>query len=150
MLIEMNVEGIILDERTGTYVLVLKDRVGSQTLPIWIGQPEAESIAIAIEKMEIPRPLTHDFLRNTLSALNIRISKVVITDLRDNTYYADVHLEDSSGETRVDARPSDAIASALRFNAPIYVNDDLLESRQKDELQDWLQNIKPKDFEDNS
>ena len=150
MLIKMNVEGIILDERTGTYVLVLKDHIGSQTLPIWIGQPEAESIAIALEKMEIPRPLTHDFLRNILSALNIRISKVVITDLRDNTYYADVHLEDSNGETLVDARPSDAIASALRFDAPIYVNDDLLESRQKDELQDWLQNIKPKDFEDNS
>lgn len=146
MLIPMKVEGLLFDPRSGMYILLLKEIDGSQTLPIWIGKPEADSIALALGKVATPRPLTHDLMKNILKALDVEISRVVVTDIIDNTYYAILYLSDGERELAIDSRPSDAVALALRVNAPIFVEEDILERRHTDELEEWLKNLKPEDF----
>lgn len=146
MLIPMKVEGLLFDPRSGMYILLLKEIDGSQTLPIWIGKPEADSIALALGKVATPRPLTHDLMKNILKALDVEISRVVVTDIIDNTYYAILYLTDGERELAIDSRPSDAVALALRVNAPIFVEEDILERRHTDELEEWLKNLKPEDF----
>ncbi len=146
MLIPMKVEGLLFDPRSGMYILLLKEIDGSQTLPIWIGKPEADSIALALGKVATPRPLTHDLMKNILKALGVEISRVVVTDIIDNTYYAILYLSDGDRELAIDSRPSDAVAIALRVNAPIFVEEDILERRHTDELEEWLKNLKPEDF----
>ncbi len=146
MLIQMKVEGLLFDPRSGMYILLLKEIDGAQTLPIWIGKPEADSIALALGKVVTPRPLTHDLLKNILHTLHIEVSRVIVTDIIDNTYYAVLYLIDGDREIPVDSRPSDAVALALRVNAPIFVEDGILERRQSDELEEWLKNLKPEDF----
>ncbi len=146
MLVEMKVEGLLFDPRSNMYILLLRETEGTSTLPIWIGKPEADSIALALGKVMTPRPLTHDLVKNMIENLKMRISRIVITDLLENTYYALIYLTDGKKEVPVDSRPSDAVAVALRTNAAILVEDSILEQRNSDELEDWLKNLRPEDF----
>lgn len=146
MLIEMKVEGLLFDPRSGMYILLLQQVDGDETLPIWIGKPEADSIALALGKVITPRPLTHDLIKNILEELEVKITKIVITDLIDNTYYALIYTFDGIKEKTIDSRPSDAVAIALRVQAPIFVEEGIFELRKGDELEEWLKNLKPEDF----
>jgi bifunctional DNase/RNase len=146
MLVEMKVEGLLFDPRSSMYILLLKELNSSNTLPIWIGKPEADSIALALGKVATPRPLTHDLVKNITDGLNVKITKVIITEIIDNTYYALIYLNDGKTETLIDSRPSDAVAVALRAKVSIFVEDSLLEKRTADELDEWLKNLKPEDF----
>jgi bifunctional DNase/RNase len=146
MLIQMKVEGLLFDPRSNMYILLLKEIDGTGTLPIWIGKPEADSIALALGKVETPRPLTHDLIKNITDGLKIRITKIIVTEIQDNTYYSLLCINDSKKETFVDSRPSDAVAVALRVNAPIFVEETILEQKSTDELEEWLKNLKPEDF----
>lgn len=128
------------------YILLLKEIDGDGTLPIWIGKPEADSIALALGGVITPRPLTHDLIKNLLGSLKIRITRVVVTEILDNTYYALIYLSDGRREMPVDSRPSDAVAVALRVNAPIFVEEGILERKSTDELEEWLKNLRPEDF----
>lgn len=142
----MRVEGLLFDPRSGMYILLLHQVDGTETLPIWIGKPEADSIALALGKVITPRPLTHDLVKNVFDGLNAKITKIVITDIIENTYYASIYAIYGNREVAVDARPSDAVAVALRVQAPIFVKDSVLEVRMADELEEWLKNLKPEDF----
>jgi hypothetical protein len=146
MLIQMKVEGMLFDPRSNMYILLLKEINGNGTLPIWIGKPEADSIALALGKVETPRPLTHDLVKNITDSLKTTITKIIVTEIQDNTYYALICLNDGKKETLVDSRPSDAVAVALRVNAPIFIEDSIMERKSSDELEDWLKNLKPEDF----
>lgn len=146
MLIQMKVEGLLFDPRSSMYILLLKEIDGEGTLPIWIGKPEADSIALALGGVITPRPLTHDLIKNLLSSIKIRITRVVVTEILDNTYYALIYLTDGEREVPVDSRPSDAVAIALRVNAPIFVEEDIMERKSTDELEEWLKNLRPEDF----
>lgn len=133
MFIEMKVAGITLDPMTKMPIVILKDSSGENALPIWIGIAEASAIATQLEKIDLARPMTHDLLRNILNELNVRLEKVEVTDLRDNTYFAILHLKVDGETVPVDSRPSDAIALALRTESPIFVDEDVLnKSRQID------------------
>ena len=142
----MRVEGLLFDPRSNMYILLLKEIDGNSTLPIWIGKPEADSIALALGKVETPRPLTHDLIKNIADCLKVKITKIIVTKIQDNTYYALVCLNDGKKETFVDSRPSDAVAVALRARAPIFIEDSIIEQRSADELEEWLKNLKPEDF----
>jgi len=146
MLVQMKVEGMLFDPRSNMYILLLKEIDGNGTLPIWIGKPEADSIALALGKIETPRPLTHDLIKNIADGLKIRITKIIVIEILDNTYYALVCLSDGKKDTLVDSRPSDAVAVALRVNASIFVEESVLEQKSSDELEEWLKNLKPEDF----
>jgi hypothetical protein len=146
MLVEMKVEGLLFDPRSNMYILLLKEVSGAGTLPIWIGKPEADSIALALGKVATPRPLTHDLVKNIVDGLRVKIVKIVVTEISDNTYYALICLDDGGKETLVDSRPSDAVAVALRASAPIFVEDSIMATRSADELDEWLKNLKPEDF----
>ena len=146
MLVEMKVEGLLLDPRSNMYILLLKEANGAGTLPIWIGKPEADSIALALGKVATPRPLTHDLVKNIVDGLRVKIVKIVVTEISDNTYYALICLNNGGKETLVDSRPSDAVAVALRASAPIFVEDSIMATRSADELDEWLKNLKPEDF----
>lgn len=142
----MKVEGMLFDPRSNMYILLLKEINGNGTLPIWIGKPEADSIALALGKVETPRPLTHDLVKNITDSLKTTITKIIVTEIQDNTYYALICLNDGKKETLVDSRPSDAVAVALRVNAPIFIEDSIMAHKSSDELEDWLKNLKPEDF----
>ncbi len=146
MVVEMKVEGLLFDPRSNMYILLLKEVDGAGTLPIWIGKPEADSIALALGKVATPRPLTHDLVKNIVEGLKMKITRIVVTEIIDNTYYALIHLSDGKKETLIDSRPSDAVAVALRANASIFVDDAILGTRTADELDEWLKNLKPEDF----
>jgi bifunctional DNase/RNase len=147
MLTQMKIEGLLFDPRSNMYILLLREIDGDDTLPIWIGRPEADSIALAVGKIATPRPLTHDLIKNVIVGLNTKVTRVVVTEIVDNTYYAVVYVDKSGEEVPVDSRPSDAIAVALRTNSPIFVEKNVIESRNNDELEEWLKNLKPEDFE---
>jgi hypothetical protein len=146
MIIRMKVDGLLFDPRSGMYILLLKAVEGTETLPIWIGKPEADSIALALGKVVTPRPLTHDLIKNILVEMKMSVSKVIVKEILDNTYFAGLYLTDGKFEMQIDARPSDAVAIALRTNSPIYINKDVLETKHTDELEEWLKNLKPEDF----
>ncbi len=136
MFIEMKVAGIILDPSSNVPVLILKDRDERHTVPIWIGIVEASAIATELEKTEMPRPMTHDLLRNVLRELNATVDRIEVTELRDNTFFAAIHLRTPAGNRVLDARPSDAVALALRVSAPIFVEERViaqLGSREQEE-----------------
>ncbi len=132
MYIEMVVGGLTIDPLTNSPVLILKDRQGEQTLPIWIGVLEATSIATVLENIDVGRPMTHDLLKNIVHDLGARILRVEICDLKNNTYYALLHLEKNGECLQIDSRPSDAIAIALRSGAPIFVLDEVLAKSKKE------------------
>ncbi|WP_420264796.1 bifunctional nuclease family protein [Candidatus Magnetominusculus dajiuhuensis] len=146
MVIKMKVDGLLFDPRSGMYILLLKAVDGEETLPIWIGKPEADSIALALGKVVTPRPLTHDLLKNVIEELNMSVAKVIVHEIVDNTYYAMLYVTDGKAERPIDSRPSDAVAVALRTNSPIYVEETVIERRNTDELEEWLKNLKPEDF----
>lgn len=146
MLVKMKVEGLLFDPRSNMYILLLKDTDGSETLPIWIGKPEADSIALALGKVATPRPLTHDLVKNIIDSVKVKVTRIVVTQILDNTYYALIYLTDGKDEMPVDSRPSDAVAVALRTDAPIFVEDEVLKKKNTDELEDWLKNLRPEDF----
>ncbi len=128
------------------YILLLQQVDGSGTLPIWIGKPEADSIALALGKVITPRPLTHDLIKNVFDSMDVKATRVVITEIIENTYYALIYVNDGAREITIDSRPSDAVAVALRVQVPIFVEEDVLEVRKADELEEWLKNLKPEDF----
>ncbi|MHB8880842.1 MAG: bifunctional nuclease family protein [Thermodesulfovibrionales bacterium] len=146
MLVEMKVEGLLFDPRSNMYILLLKGTDDQGTLPIWIGKPEADSIALALGKVATPRPLTHDLIKNVVDGLQVKITRVVVTEIIDNTYFAIIYLNDGKKETLIDSRPSDAVAVALRAGVPIYVDESIVGARSADELDEWLKNLKPEDF----
>lgn len=125
--LEMYVGGLMLDPNTQTPVVVLKDEGGDVCLPIWIGVAEATSIASAIKQINMSRPLTHDLIYDILNEIGVKIKSIVITDLRDSTYFAELVLMHGDRALIIDSRPSDAIAIALRAAAPIYVSQRVLE-----------------------
>jgi bifunctional DNase/RNase len=152
---KMEIKGLLLDPISNTPVVVLKDAEEKFFLPIWIGVFEANAIALKIENVATSRPMTHDLFFNTLGDLKARIDKVVISDLRENTFYARIFLVREGESIEIDSRPSDALALALRFDAGIYVEDDVLEKSRKIEVEDarnpdrlkkWLEEIDPEEL----
>jgi uncharacterized protein len=156
MQIEMTIKGLMVDPITNMPIIILRDQEGQRVLPIWVGVFEANAIALQIENVTTPRPMTHDLLRNVIHDLKAQIRKIVVSDLRENTFYALIHL-DLHGETiAVDARPSDAIALALRARAPIFVEDRVIDHAKTidfapdkgdaERLQKWLESLDPDDL----
>ncbi|MCE5243574.1 MAG: bifunctional nuclease family protein [Syntrophobacteraceae bacterium] len=130
---EMKVTGLVMDPQTNTPILILKDPHSESSLPIWIGLLEATAIATELEKIQFPRPMTHDLIKNCFEHLHVKVERIEVYDLRNNTYYALIYLRDREAVSTIDARPSDAIAIALRTNAPIFVKEDVLVKYQKSE-----------------
>lgn len=157
-MLEMKVRGLTLDPLTNTALVILRDIEGTKALPIWIGPQEANAIVLEIEQVPTPRPMTHDLIKNILEGMNATVARVVVNDLKESTFYATLFLTVDGQEVRIDARPSDAIAVALRVQAPIYVTQDVIEragsidvsdqglAEDSDTIKDWLENIKPEDF----
>ena len=156
MQIEMVIKGLMVDPITNMPIIVLRDKDGDRVLPIWVGVFEANAIALQIENIATPRPMTHDLLRNVIGDLNGRVERVVVSDLRENTFYALIYVAVGSDLVAVDARPSDAIALALRTQAPIFVEEyvidnakglDLAQDRGDTErLQRWLESLDPEEL----
>ncbi len=144
MLYLMRVRGLLFDPRGNMYIVVLED--AQRSFPIWVGIPEANAIALELEKVVTPRPMTHDLLKNILARLGIEVTRIVVNDLRENTYYATIFLQNGNSEIHVDSRPSDAIALALRCDAPIYVDEEVVRKQTTEALDEWLKNVKPEDF----
>lgn len=134
MLKEMKIAGITVDPFTNTPIVLLKDLEEKDVLPIWIGLLEASSIATALENIQTPRPMTHDLLKNILDQLGIKVIKIEVNDLKDNTYYALIHLDVSNKRLTIDARPSDALAIALRTGASIFVEESVIQRSAKVDL----------------
>jgi uncharacterized protein len=129
MEIEVKIRALMMDPNSGTPIIILKDINSETMLPIWVGAYEANAIALEIEKIAPPRPMTHDLLRNLIVELGLKVDRVVVTSLRDNTFYAVIELTGENGEPmRLDSRPSDAIALALRADCPIYVDLDVIQA----------------------
>lgn len=157
-MIEMKVMGIALDTRTGSPIVVLHDKENRRALPIWIGSAEASSIIRKIENLLVTRPMTHDLIISIIEKTGYKISKVEINDVEKETYYATIFLEDSEGkEIEIDSRPSDAIAVAIRIDAPIFVTANVLsngsvstdsakDAEEAEEFKNFVQSIKPSDF----
>lgn len=142
----MKVRGLVFDPHTNMYIVILNDETDKEILPIWIGKFEANAICFILEGITPPRPMTHDLTKNVLDTLDVKIISVVINNLKDNTYYAKIHLQAGGSEVVIDSRPSDAIALALRASAPIFVAEDVLDKRNSENLDQWLKNLKPEDF----
>ena len=123
MLVRVKVERVTLDTATSRFVVILKDEKQNRWLPIVVGSTEAQAIALQLENISPPRPLTHDLLKNVLNTIHIAINRIIVNDLRENTYFALIELQTNGDSTDIDARPSDAIALALRMGAPIYVDE---------------------------
>jgi bifunctional DNase/RNase len=121
------IAGLAMDAASNTPIILLKTEDDGQTLPIWIGLLEATSIASALQEIQFDRPMTHDLFKNLTQLLNIQIDRIDICDLKENTFYAEIHFASEDSSFTMDARPSDAIALALRFNAPIFVDDRVIE-----------------------
>lgn len=126
MEIEMTIRGLMIDPITNMPIIVLRDSDGQRVLPIWVGVFEANAIALQIENVQTPRPMTHDLLKSVVDGLAATVDRVVVCDLRDNTFYATIYLRAAGALVPVDARPSDAIALALRSSAPIFVEESVI------------------------
>jgi bifunctional DNase/RNase len=156
MEVEMKIRGLTMDPVTQMPIVVLKDVNGNTVLPIWVGIFEANAIALEIEKVSTPRPMTHDLLKTVLMGLETGVRKVVVSDLKDDTFYALIWLERGGELISIDSRPSDALALALRLDCPIYVEDTVLktskltntvnEKVQSDELRKWLEGLNDEDL----
>jgi len=131
MEIEVKIRGLMMDPNSGTPIIILKDVNSDTMLPIWVGAYEANAIALEIEKIAPQRPMTHDLLRNLIVEMGARVERVVVTELRDNTFFAVIEMRSSEGEAiLLDSRPSDAIALALRADCPIYVQEEVIRASQ--------------------
>lgn len=153
MQIEMTIKGLMVDPVTNTPIVLLHDPEGQRVLPIWVGVSEANAIALQIENISSPRPMTHDLLRNVITDLKGELRRVVLNDLKGNTFYAQLHLRVDGADAIIDARPSDAIALALRTRAPIFAEDHVIvnaksvdmttDKGNSERLQQWLENLDP-------
>ena len=156
MEVEMKIRGLMMDPITNMPIVILKEASGSGILPIWVGVYEANAIALEIEKVVTPRPMTHDLLKNVLTGLDACVQKVVVTDIKDDTFYALIWLERNGTMVSIDSRPSDALALALRIDCPIFVEDEVLKSSKcqngtqdrikDDELRKLLENLPDEDL----
>jgi uncharacterized protein len=156
MLIEMSIKGLMIDPVTNAPIVLLRDVRQDRVLPIWVGPVEANAIALQIENVTTPRPMTHDLLMRLLQELGARLDRVVISDLRESTFFAYLELRRGTDPLLIDARPSDAIALALRAGAPIFVAESVLENAKplnaapdqedRDRLQKWLESLDPDDL----
>ncbi|MBN2206352.1 MAG: bifunctional nuclease family protein [Candidatus Aminicenantes bacterium] len=156
MEIEMKIKGLVVDPVSKMPIIVLEDPSGERILPIWIGVFEANAIALTIENIPTPRPMTHDLMKNFLNRLEIALEKIVVTDVRNNTFYALLHCRHGDAPLLLDSRPSDAIALALRMKSPIFVEEGVVEKAQSLKLDDnlenserlkkWLEGLKLEDF----
>jgi len=143
---QVRVRGLMFDPYNNAYIVILRDEDNSDMLPIWVGKSEASAISFALENIAAPRPMTHDLMKTFLDLVDAKIISVVITDLNENTYYAKIHLMYEDSEYTIDSRPSDAIALALRANAPIFASEAVIRKQTSEELEQWLENLKPEDF----
>ena len=156
MEVEMKIRGLMMDPITNMPIVILKEAGGGGILPIWVGVYEANAIALEIEKVVTPRPMTHDLLKNVLVGLDANVRKIVVTNIRDDTFYALIWLERNGTLLSIDSRPSDALALALRIDCPIYVEDEVLKTSKSqagaqdrinnDELRRALENLNDEDF----
>ena len=156
MEIEMTVKGLMIDPITNMPIIVLRDGDGQRILPIWVGVFEANAIALQIENIATPRPMTHDLLRNVIHDLKASVQKIVVCDLQDSTFYALIYLAMNGELVAIDARPSDAIALALRTRAPIFVEEAVIDNAKTvdvtadkadaDRLHKWLESLDPDDL----
>lgn len=156
MEVEMKIRGLMMDPVTNMPIVVLKDTNGNAILPIWVGIYEANAIALEIEKVSTPRPMTHDLIKILLLGLNTGIRKVVVSELKEDTFYAVIWLEKEGELISVDSRPSDALALALRLDCPIYVDESVLKNSKmagsvtdkvsNEELRRWLENLNDEDL----
>lgn len=146
MITQMNVRGLLFDPYNNAYIVILRDEENSDMLPIWVGKSEASAISFALENVAPPRPMTHDLMKSILDNVDAKILSAVVTDLKNNTYYAKIHLWYGDSEYSIDSRPSDAIALALRAEAPIFTREEVLQKQNSEELERWLENLKPEDF----
>ncbi len=154
--VEMKIRGLMMDPVTNMPIVVLKDVNGNAILPIWVGIYEANAIALEIEKVATPQPMTHDLIKILLLGMNTSMRKVVVSDLKDDTFYAVIWLEKEGKLMSVDSRPSDALALALRLDCPIYVDESVLKSSKmvatitdrvnNEELRRWLENLNDEDL----
>jgi uncharacterized protein len=158
---EMKIGGMAIDPFTNVPIVILRDMEEKSTVPIWIGLLEASAIATVLENIQFSRPMTHDLFKQVMEELNVVINKIVVNDLKDNTYYATIYMTSNGVEHRIDSRPSDAIAIALRTNAKIYMEESVIEKSKRIELKKpddmtseeakkkWaeiLENLNPEDF----
>ena len=156
MEVEMKIRGLMMDPVTNMPIVVLKDPASDAVLPIWVGIYEANAIALEIEKVSTPRPMTHDLIKQLLLGLNTALRKVVVSELRDDTFYAVIWLDREGDLISVDSRPSDALALALRLDCPIYVEESVLKSSKQasavtekvnnEELRRWLEGLNDEDL----
>ena len=156
MLIEMTIKGLMVDPITNMPIVILKDKQGDRVLPIWVGIFEANAIALQIENIATPRSMTHDLLRNIITDLDGQVDRVVVSDLKDNTFYAIIHLTVRGERVAIDSRPSDAIALALRTRSPIMVEESVIDNAKtvdfaseradNDQLQKWLESLDPEEL----
>jgi uncharacterized protein len=156
MLIEMSIKGLMVDPITNMPIVILKDKLGERVLSIWVGIFEANAIALQIENVSTPRPMTHDLLRNIITDLDGSVDRVVVSDLKDNTFFAIIHLTVRGERIAVDARPSDAIALALRTRSPILVEESVIDNAKTVDfaaepgdnarLQKWLESLDPEEL----
>lgn len=154
--VEMKIRGLMVDPSTQQPIVILKDLEGNTVLPIWVGLFEASAIALEVEKATTPRPMTHDLLRNLIQGLNAQVQRVVVSELRNDTFFAVIWLEQGGETVTVDARPSDALALALRADCPIFVSEDVLRTAKvipnpadqasPEDLKNWLENLNDEDL----
>jgi bifunctional DNase/RNase len=156
MEVEMKIRGLMMDPVTNMPIVVLKDVHGNSVLPIWVGVYEANAIALEIEKVQTPRPMTHDLLRNVFLGLEVRVDKIVVSDLKDDTFYAVIWVERDGQLMTIDSRPSDALALALRMDCPIFVDEQVLKNSKvtsalaerttTDQLRNYLEGLSDEDL----
>ena len=156
MEVEMKIRGLMMDPVSSTPIVILKDAASDTVLPIWVGVYEANAIALEIEKVTTPRPMTHDLIKNLLVGLDTQVHKVVVTELREDTFYAVIWMEQNGEIISLDARPSDALALALRADCPIYVDEDVLraakvlpnpaEQASSQDVRKWLESLNDEDL----
>lgn len=156
--IEFKIKGLMMDQTTNSPIVVLQDASSDTLLPIWVGIFEANAIALQIEKVDTPRPMTHDLIKGLLNHLNATVTKIVVTELKDNTFYALIFLQVDVKVITVDSRPSDAIALALRTESPIFVTEEVisksaaassatpLSGERPEDIKQWLENLNPEDL----
>lgn len=156
MEVEMKIRGLMMDPVTNMPIVVLKDVGSEAVLPIWVGVYEANAIALEIEKVTTPRPMTHDLIKNLLTGLDTHVHKVVVSELRDDTFFALIWMERDGKVISIDSRPSDALALALRLDCPIYVDEEVLKHSKQasasadrvssEELRKWLEGLNDEDL----
>ena len=156
MEVEMKIRGLMMDPVTNMPIVVLKDVQGNSVLPIWVGVYEANAIALEIEKVQTPRPMTHDLLRNIFLGLEVRVDKIVVNDLKDDTFYAVIWVERDGQLIMLDSRPSDALALALRMDCPIFVDEQVLKNSKvanalaerttNEQLRNYLEGLSDEDL----